>query len=192
MAYNANIPQATDQISQSQSDILANFQALSGAASNTLPYLLLGPEQVSAPVTSSTQMSIFEKTGANTLRPELAIGQPSSGDIVEFTEWGQDTTTSGGYTRFPSGVLFKWGTVSTASSSSSMITFPVNTGAAGMPNINKVIPAFTTLFNVSVSVYDSTSAIAAYGSVSAANTANFTVKFNATNGHVVRYFAVGL
>ena len=28
MAYNADIPQATDQIDQSQGDLLANFQAL--------------------------------------------------------------------------------------------------------------------------------------------------------------------
>jgi len=133
MAYNANIPQATDQISQSQADLLANFQALSVIATNRLPYLILGPQQVSDPTVTGTQMALYTKTSALTSQPEMFIERQSGSSTVpnpiEFTSYG--TSSSGlnthGFTRLPSGILIKWGRVNapTIVSDGDAIIYPV-------------------------------------------------------------------
>ena len=150
MAYNANIPQATDQLSQSQPQILANFQALAGIAANTLPYLLVGPSQ-SAPTTDSTHMAFYTNTGS-TGRQELFIerqtgtGLPASVVNTDFTSAVYNAT---GYTKLPSGIIIQWGT-GTGSG-----TVTVNY-ALTFPNAvfsTQITPDGSTLLNSNFSVY---------------------------------------
>lgn len=199
MAYNQNIPQPTDKISTSQGQILANFQALNNIATQTAPYLLF-PEQGSAPVTPVDTVALYSVQGLNSVAELSFQRESSSGPGINFTQYGQNqdatslgTNGQGGYTILPSGIVLKWGSwTMTGSATSQVVTFPMTTSVSGQPTINSTIPGFGTLYNVSISVYNVTSNIAAYGSVSAANTANFTVVFPTLATYVIRYFAVGV
>ena len=62
MAYQPNIPNASDQFSQSQMDIQGNFQSLNPVFMGINNYLYL-PVQGSGPTTSGTQVALYAKTG---------------------------------------------------------------------------------------------------------------------------------
>ena len=134
MAWNPNIPAATDQLSQSQLDIQGNFQALNPIF-NGINNFLLFPVQGSGPTTSATQVALYSKAGITT-NQELFFRRTSSGTEIDCTGSAQ---TSNGWSRLPSGILIKWGTAAVASRDSlTTITFP--TGGT--------IPAFSSIFSV--------------------------------------------
>lgn len=134
MAYNPNIPQPTDQLSQSQADILANFTALNPIFNGVNNFILF-PIQGSGPATSGTQVAVYSKTGITT-NQELFFRRISSGVEIDMTGSAQATN---GWSRLPSGVLIKWGTTTVTRNTLDTITFP--TGGT--------IPAFSSLFMVS-------------------------------------------
>lgn len=117
MAYNENIPQATDNPSQSQSQILDNFQEISiafntnhgnfNSANQGKHAFLQMPEQSSAPATSANEMALYTKESALTSVAEMFIRKESNGNEIEFTSFLGATN---GWTRLPSGILLKWGT----------------------------------------------------------------------------------
>lgn len=123
MAYNQNIPQPTDQISQSQSQILGNFQALktlididhvdfaSGnqGKHNKSTY----PVQAMAPAFVAGEVGIFNLLSASTAVNELNVTN-SSGITTAFTSSILSTNAapalnSGGWTLLPSGIHLKMG-----------------------------------------------------------------------------------
>lgn len=106
MAYNAQIPQANDQISVSQGQILANFQFLNTIASGIFD----APAQLTVPVIAAGDVALYAKvpaapfplTGTN----ELFLVK-SSGAAFPLTAQGITGGVSWCY--LPSGLIMKWG-----------------------------------------------------------------------------------
>lgn len=151
MAYNENIPQASDNPSQSQAQILDNFQEISTAfntnhgnfnAGNQGKHSFLQmPEQSSPPSTSSDEMGLYIKESSLTSLAEMFIRRESNGTEIEFTSF---LGAANGWTRLPSGILLKWGT----SNGSGAHTTNFPTGAT--------IPVFAAVYTGFVVTFDST------------------------------------
>lgn len=139
MAWNPNIPQPTDTLSQSQADILGNFQALDALFDDGIQNVVLLPVQTSDPTTSSTQIALYSKVGISTAQ-ELFLRRTSNGAV-------QDTTGSlqanSGWSYLPSGILIKWG-FATVPNRNGIATVTYNTGGT--------IPVFNNVFNVTANV----------------------------------------
>lgn len=135
MAWQPNIPLATDQLSQSQMDIQGNFQALDPVFNGINNFLLL-PVQGAAPSTSATQVALYSKTGIST-NQELFFRRVSDGVQIDCTGSLQ---SSNGWSRLPSGILLKWGSATVNRNALTTVTYP--TGGA--------IPAFSTVYMVAV------------------------------------------
>lgn len=126
MAYNNAIPQATDLISNSQAQILANFAAI-GAATSNLNYLIFPAPQGSDPVPTSTQGVIYTKTASSSSKTELFFDslnsvpanviQQLTGNLVT----GTDNLGNTDYTvTTPWGLVLKWGGDTFASTGTAM------------------------------------------------------------------------
>lgn len=136
MAWNPNIPQPNDALSQSQADILANFQALDALFNDGVQNWVTLPVQGSAPVTAAAELALYSKSVSGT--PQLFMRQQSNGAEFNFTSSLQ---ASSGWSRLPSGILLKWGSSTPTRNTLGTVTY--NTGGS--------IPAFTTVFSVIVS-----------------------------------------
>lgn len=101
MAFNPNIPQPTDQMSQSQADILDNFQFLNTIASG----VFLAPPQLAAPVVPAGNNSLYTLNYADTGNDELWITN-YNGVQTPLTA---NQNTVNGWTFLPSGLLMAWG-----------------------------------------------------------------------------------
>jgi len=144
MPYQENKPQATDLLSQSQSDIQQNFAALKtlidvnhdtfAAADEGKHKHVTFPEQTADPATAADEVAVYSKLSALSGNSELFVRNENNGTVVEFTSSGQAAT---GWTRLPSGILMKWGTGN------------VNANATAVVNFDATEP-FTTVYNVSV------------------------------------------
>ena len=149
MAYQSNIPQPTDELKDSQNDILNNFQGIKTAWDiNHITFDLADqgkhayvslPEQSSGPATAANEVAVYSKQSTLSGVAELFVRKESSGDEIEFTS---GTLATPGWTRLPSGILLKWG--SSTATGATTITLP--TGAS--------IPAFTTIFSVQLTIVD--------------------------------------
>jgi hypothetical protein len=130
MAYNQNIPQPGDQLSQSQSDLLNNFQAIqtlidvnhvdfaaSGAGKHKWVSL---PQQGSAPGTAAAEGALY--TAAIAGVTQLLFQTPSNGTSLQLT--GPTALGANGYTTLPGGLILQWGTATTTSGFGT-ITFPI-------------------------------------------------------------------
>jgi hypothetical protein len=119
MAYNPNIPQSTDIIANSQSDILNNFQALNNVFGvNHLTFEAPGqgkhaflqmPEYSGSVSTAIDEAGLYAAIGASSAQTELVFRRENNGATIAFTECLAGAT---GWTRLPSGILAKWGNAS--------------------------------------------------------------------------------
>jgi hypothetical protein len=157
MAYNPNIPQATDVLSQSQGDLLNNFMAINTfvivdhagfsdpnegkhnkvtfPVQNPAPTFLAGEIGLYSflnPVTSANELYV-----ANSASPSVAT--PMTASILS-TNANPGNNVSG-WTYLPSGLLLKWGNV-TANGNTAFL-FPV---AAD-------IPVFTNVMSMQITTY---------------------------------------
>lgn len=115
MAYNSDIPQSTDDPSQSQSQILANFQALNTFLSVNHVSLNDGnqgkhsflqlPEQSSAPTTAANEGGLYTKEVSGST--QLFFREESSGSERQLTS-AFSAATNGTLT-IPGGLLIQWG-----------------------------------------------------------------------------------
>jgi len=148
MAYNQNIPQATDDPSVSQAQLLGNFLAIkqlvdvnhgtfSAADEGKHKYVTL-PQQAAAPATAALEMALYVKDNGGV--PTPYIRQQSSG--TEYNLLTQYAGTNPGWARLPGGLIMKWGTQSVSITGDGYVTYPV--GAT--------IPVFTTVLSAQVSV----------------------------------------
>ncbi len=90
MAWNPNIPQATDQINVSQGDILHNFQALDPIFNGVTNFAAIFTTLGATPTTGASQLSIFAADDSSS-NPQLFIGPPSTGTPTNITGSGQAT-----------------------------------------------------------------------------------------------------
>jgi hypothetical protein len=133
MAYQKDIPQATDQLSQSQADILGNFQALGPLVNGINNYIIL-PEQATSPATLVNQMALYTKdVGGFTalfLKPENSAS-PAGPERDITTIVGN---ANGNCITLPSGIKVQWGNAGFSGipiPGIKQITFPV--AFAGAP-----------------------------------------------------------
>ena len=150
MPYNQNIPQPTDFMSNSQNDILNNFQAIytlvnvnivpfddPSGAQGTFKWALFTTGFGAGPVPTAAQIGIYpiiSTQGAG--GPALTIVTALGATISDFTSSGQDLT---GWARLPSGILLKWGVVEVDGTvGPDTVVFPVGAN----------IPAFDVWFVV--------------------------------------------
>lgn len=190
MAYNANIPQPTDELKDSQPQILANFNYLSGWDSvNHIPfnsgsgidgkhlYLQFPTVQTMDVSTASGEVAVYSKTGITTV-PALFFRGQSNGTVPSagFTE---SAASSNGWTMLPSGILIKWGLGATTTVGSNVKTFP--TGST--------IPVFNNAFIVLICNSSSSNPTASINVVSW-NATQFTVGTTASPVQY-SYIAIG-
>lgn len=160
MAYQSNVPQANQLISQSQSIINANFVALNSFGNGYAELAL----QAAAPVFSAGNDGLYVLANATTTKNETYIHiqtQAGTADIPFTASAMSNTATAlcvNGWSYLPSGLLIKWGTTAAAAS-------PV----AITPTVTSGGPNFTKVFNVYVSGYDTALANFTCGQATAAN-----------------------
>lgn len=192
MAYTNSIPQATDDPSQSQSQILDNFQALNTSNSvNHVAYndpnqgkhkFVQMPEQGSSPTTDPNEGALFTRASTLTSATELVYRRASNGTAIEFTAF---LGSNNGWTRLPSGILLKWGTAT--ASGSSATNFP--TGAT--------IPVFTSVYSAQVTIQDSSGSPNTMATLQSISTTSITVfgsqRISTTPVSVTyRYLVIGI
>lgn len=116
MPYQENIPQPNDQLSQSQNDILGNFQAIKtlvdinhvtfGGADQGKHKFVTMPEQGAAPATLANEGALYTAQGVYNTEAQLYWRRESNGVVVPFTE---GLNANNGWARLPTGALIKWG-----------------------------------------------------------------------------------
>lgn len=153
MAYQPNIPQPTDTLNDSQPDLLGNFQAIqtlidvnhvdfANAADQGKHKWVTMPFQSSDPGTALGEIALYsKKDGAGVT--QLFLENDNDGTVVNITTSGQATS---GWTRLPSNILLKWGTV----------TGIAIQGSGGTPQVANFptpagMPVFSAIYSVQVS-----------------------------------------
>lgn len=152
MAYNSNIPQANDQLSTSQAQILGNFTSLGAAwpinhgafdSANAGMHMFLqlptvpNAQVAAVPMMAANQIGLVSQVSVYSGVPEMQVIRPNSTNVVEFTSAGAGAT---GWTRLPSGILLKWGSA-TITGVNTTATYPV---AANIPVFAAVYQSFIT------------------------------------------------
>ena len=127
MAYNANIPQATDQMSHSQADILENFLEIDsvvaidhsgfGTPNEGKHNQVRFPVAAAPAATPVTEVGMYCAASGGT--NELFINKNAS--QIPFTK---SSKTAQGWTYLPSGILMQWGT-GTCSNGGTVVNFPM-------------------------------------------------------------------
>jgi len=153
MSYNQAIPQATDDPSASQPQLLANFQALNTANSvNHVAYndadegkhkFLQMPEQGSAPTTGADEGAVYTKdvSGAT----ELFYRRESNGDEQQLT--GAFTAASTGELTLPGGLGIKWGTVTATTGGATVLYTGLGLTAFSSATYNVQLTSNVAAFN---------------------------------------------
>ncbi len=199
MVYNPNIPQANDLISNSQSQILANFSAidssllgfardhysLTDATNGGAHKQVFFPAAASpVPTTTGTQCAIYSGlvSGSYELFFKNANGstQVTAGTDA-FWKSGSgngivtESVAQNGFMNLPNGIQFRWGRA-TGLSDGSSVSFT---------------PAFTTsCFSIQVTGERSNNSVRSLWVNSAPSNASFSVRTD-VSGISIWYFAVG-
>lgn len=154
MPYQPNIPQPTDQLDDSQGDILGNFQeiynlvgvnhvqfgAAAGQGKHTEVTL---PVNIAPTPTGLNELNIWSQVSANTNALELAWQRSGAGITTELTAARSTfVDPKHGWSRFPSGLLIKWG-VGTLAVNPTVVVYPLTEGAPAI-----VAPVFSNVFCV--------------------------------------------
>jgi hypothetical protein len=208
------IPNATDIISQSQSQIQTNFQSIQTLIdvdhvdfSNGVNYgkhnKVTFPVQGTAPTFASGEVGLYNLLPVSspvTGVDELYINKQNSGAAVQIPMTASILSTNGspaafsnGWTYLPSGILLKWGQstdssqlVGNSTAARGNVTFPVNAN----------IPVFNQVFQVMVVQTWSTNrtSVGSNGfSVYSVSTTGFIVTWSGSNssGTGISYLAIG-
>lgn len=130
MAYQANIPQPNNLLSQSQDDILNNFQAIQtligvnhanfGSADEGKHKWLSLPQQAATPPAGSafgaTELGIYNAVNATTTKNELYVNKTNQATVVQVPMTASILSTNSapaagttGWSYLPSGIIIKWG-----------------------------------------------------------------------------------
>ena len=187
MTYDPNIPQATDEPSQSQPQILTNFNqanALFGANHNPFDFVtvadrgkhtnVLFTQQAGDPATGLTEVAVYNKViGGNN---RLFFRQDNNGNVFQLTGT-TPVVGNPGRTFLAGGLLMQWNTAN------------VN---PGVNTINFPIPFSAPVLSVMVTGFDPAVIIETPFVVTGSLTAN---SFDVENGNVgavgIMYLAIG-
>lgn len=193
MSYDPNIPQSNDIISASQIDLLNNFTslntqfnvdhvALNAGSNNGKHEKSTYIEQSADPTTAANEIALYSKESALTGDTQLFLRRESSGSVIEASGL---LANANGWTRLPSGILLKWGTDSKTGNAT--VTFPV---AAN-------IPVFSSIFQVFITVEDSSGTPNSFVYLKSITTTTFDVNCVqrtalSSSTATFRYLAIGL
>lgn len=198
MPYNANIPQSTDRLKDSQPLILANFQAIQALidvdhVDFALPNMgkhnfVHLPTQAAPPVTNATEVALFSQVATVSGVPELFFMRNNNPAITSNNAITMNGNTANeGYTVIPSGLIIKWGTAVQIAANPTVVAFPV---AANRPVYTNI---FTVMICIEQIVGDPNAAVY----ISAQSAVNFTVNSFQRNApgtfiaSFIRYIAIG-
>lgn len=141
-------PNAGDIISDTEQPIRLNFGSIStafnlnhgdfGAGNEGKHEFLQMPEQVGAPTTLANEAALYAAVGVTSTVSELVFRRENNGTSIPFTE---GTLATPGWTRFPSGLIIKFGLVT----SNGATAFNV-----AQTHVYGIGPAFTTVYQVQV------------------------------------------
>lgn len=159
--YQSNIPQPTDILAQSQSDLQQNFLAIDAFVNvNHAPFNTADqgkhiyvefPVQVSSPpaVFPAGEVALYAFLNPITSQNELYVNKTNQVTLTQISATASvlsvtsaPANNSAGWTYLPSGVLLKWGNAS--ANGNTNILFPV---AADVPVFNQV-------FSMQITTYD--------------------------------------
>lgn len=188
MAYNANIPLPGDKLSNSQPEILQNFQGIGTAfalnhigldLANAGQHKLVNmPRQAFPQVVAGTNLLLYVGLDPNTALSELYLKRSTDpGDGLPFTSKGTDLA-SYGWSALPSGCYIKWGSFSVAGNVLSTVTMQG--------------PAFTNINSYSVSVTINSTTTVASVAVNNLNTTQFQFLSNVAAVTTYRYLVIGV
>jgi hypothetical protein len=176
MAYQANKPLATDQLSVSQVDLNNNFQAIASWAAVDHATLNSPAEGhhyfnvVGAIPTNptATQIALYAKNDPAGL-PDLYMGRLVGGVLVESNPLFASVGGGANWTTLPNGLIMQWGISGFVQNQSSILVDLTQPGFKVFPNaiLNvQITPVMTGSFRINeISMY-----------ASACTTSNFTVK----------------
>ena len=114
MAYNPNIPQATDFQDQSQAQMLENFSLLQYASGGMTVF-----PKITAPTGTANQFKMYNNTTDGNLYLLNGTGTPTNIS-------GKSTASTSSWTYLPSGILVKWGFASGLSVGVTPLVFPTS------------------------------------------------------------------
>ena len=139
MAFQPNIPASTDLLSDSQSDIQGNFQAIQtlidvnhydfGTSDHGKHFMVSMPPQSPAPTFAAGEVGLYAFLNPTTSQNELYINKtnqvtvtqiPATASTLSITSAPAQGTA--GFTYLPSGIFITWG--STTVNGNTLITLP--------------------------------------------------------------------
>jgi len=125
MAYQQNIPQASQRLKDSQADLLANFQAIKqlidvnhgtfGSASEGKHTKVTYPVQSPAPTFSAGDLGTYSFLNSSTNKNELYVHKIQNATTADIPLTASILSAStpaqgaGGWTYLPSGIYMNWG-----------------------------------------------------------------------------------
>ena len=167
MAYNQNIPQPGDQLSQSQADLLANFQAIqtlidinhvdfaSGDAGKHkwITFPVQGAIPPAGSGFAAGEIGLYNAADAFTTKNELYINKTNQATVVQvpltasiLSSNSAPASASAGWTQLPSGIILRWGLFTGIMGPVATVTLASNATEG---------PTLTQILNVQVTTYDS-------------------------------------
>lgn len=197
MPYNALIPQANDDLSVSQPQILANFTEIATAFNlnhgdfNAIDqgkhkFVEMPNQNATPPVTIANEVGIYCNTSTLTNQPEMffikqngTTAPPPLNAANGYEITSSNYIADGGWTRLPSGILIKWGQAT---------AFPPATTLNFVFPVAATIPAFQSIYQVFVT--DQSNPPRMY-TVTTISTTNFNIISSAA-GIGLRYLAIGV
>lgn len=194
MAYQNNIPQATDQLSKSQGDILGNFQIIQTWADVNHVDFNAGADAgkhkfITFPVQGAAPSFNIGEVGLYNLLP---VSAPITGTDELFITKSNGTTipitaslgsTSNGWTYFPSGTILQWNQgVSVPASGNNVVSLP---NASSQPRFTNI---WTVMLSLPVGSANGIAKFAASNVVS--NPQTITINCSVA-GMVVGYLIIG-
>lgn len=194
MAFNYQIPRATDQLSQSQSDILANFAALGAIAGNAsasssslngtvgFNWVFFAPQGATPPAGSAfpaDRVALYSFPNATTGVNELYVNRKdinslTSVQIPMTAYYNNSAGSTNGWTYIPSGLKIAWGTKNMGAGTSITVTYSAElTGFPGFGTFYTA-PQLTRLSGVSP--------VTQFVTISAYSATQFTVQSSLSTG----------
>lgn len=193
MAYSNTIPAASDRIKDSQSALLANFQAIQtfvevnhetfGSANEGEHKYVTFPVQGSAPTFGSGKDGLYNLLNADTSKNELYIHKQTfagTSDIpLTASVLSVATPASGasGWTNLPSGIKMVWGSFSGVSGAQTVTIS--QTGFAG----------FTQILSVQLTPFAASPATFTVQLISIVSATQFNLYIDGTGGF--QYLVIG-
>jgi hypothetical protein len=139
MAYQANIPQSSDRLTDSQSDMLGNFQAIQAlidvnhydfASPNQGKHFMVSmPAQSPAPMFAAGEVGLYAFLNSVTNQNELYINKTNQVTVTQIPATASSLSVlsapaqgSAGWSYLPSGIYIAWGTATV--SGNTLVTLP--------------------------------------------------------------------